>query len=256
MTRKTPPEAKTRKRPARPAASRGALTPESRAAIAHLKQAVAGGRPWHLTLLEAVGMWTSPWESYRGRVHEYVVGNEAFDLYALARRLASEVRDQIPAAQLRRFLQEGRFPQEVTEAEMRSLVGPTKLTGLMNYWYGVALEGALLAAVRDEVRKERLGRGIRSQAGIAEAAFIRVYGHTRQDLHSQFLLTLNGDHRRGETSEESKAFAYWLFKHRVNASEKAKVASDTRKALLWLQHRNPEPLYTLLEGLALIENSR
>jgi hypothetical protein len=33
---------------------------------------------------------------------------------------------------------------------------------------------------------------------------------------------------------ELKEFAYWRFKYRLKTCEKAKVASDSRKALLWL----------------------
>jgi hypothetical protein len=36
-----------------------------------------------------------------------------------------------------------------------------------------------------------------------------------------------------------KEFAYWRFKYRLKTSEKARVASDTRKALDWLGRRGP-----------------
>jgi hypothetical protein len=34
---------------------------------------------------------------------------------------------------------------------------------------------------------------------------------------------------------EMKEFTYWCFKYRVKQCEKAKVASDTNKALQWLR---------------------
>ncbi len=34
---------------------------------------------------------------------------------------------------------------------------------------------------------------------------------------------------------ELKEFTYWLFKHRLKQCDKAKVASDTKKALDWLR---------------------
>jgi hypothetical protein len=34
-----------------------------------------------------------------------------------------------------------------------------------------------------------------------------------------------------------KEFIYWLFQYRVHQSEKARVASDTKKALNWLRHQ-------------------
>ena len=36
------------------------------------------------------------------------------------------------------------------------------------------------------------------------------------------------------TYGELKAFTYWLFKYRMNQSDPARVASDTRKALVQL----------------------
>jgi hypothetical protein len=35
--------------------------------------------------------------------------------------------------------------------------------------------------------------------------------------------------------DELKEFTYWLFKYRVKHSEKSRVASDTKKALLYMQ---------------------
>jgi hypothetical protein len=35
---------------------------------------------------------------------------------------------------------------------------------------------------------------------------------------------------------DMKEFHYWLFKYRLKRSEKPKIASDTRKALVYLQH--------------------
>jgi len=35
-----------------------------------------------------------------------------------------------------------------------------------------------------------------------------------------------------------KEFTYWLFKYRLKHCDKARVASDTKKALDWLNGRN------------------
>ncbi|MSQ11873.1 MAG: hypothetical protein EXR48_04180 [Dehalococcoidia bacterium] len=236
------------------------LTAESFEALRHLRQGVAAKRPWHLVLLEAVGMWTSPGEVLRGQERQYLVAGEAFDLLTLAQRLGEEVAEGIPQVEWRAFLVHGRFPQPVEEEDFRALLGSAKVKGLLNYWYGVALEGALQAAVRDEMRKERLSVGMRTQAGVADHAFRRIYGATRGLLLQQFrqagseeAVAVNGGGLAAKAGQSPKAFLYWLFKLRVRESEKARVASDTRKALLWLQRRRPEPLLTMMQGLALAE---
>lgn len=229
------------------------LTTESVEALEHLRKGMVEGRAWPVVLLESLGMWTSPYEVVGGRRRQYLIENEAFDLMLLADRLLREVRGQVPHAEWRRFSQSGRFPLELAEEEFRAILGDAKVRGLLNYWYGVALEGALLSAVRDEVRKERLGKGVKSQDGLTEAAFVRIYGAARTELLEQFREKRNGAALPEGGAAETKAFTYWLFKLRVDVNEKAKVASDTRKALLWLQRRHPEPLLGLLSGLALLE---
>ncbi len=229
------------------------LTPESLEALDHLRAGLVVGRPWPVVLLEALGMWTSPSEMFQGRRRQYLVENEAFDLMALAERLGQEVADLVPAPEWRQFSLRGRFPMEIAEEDLRTLLGTAKVKGLLNYWYGVALEGALQAAVRDEVRKERMGVGIRSQAGVADAAFMRIYGAMQGQLLQTFREQRSGFEVSSGDAAESKAFTYWLFKLRVNESEKTKVASDTRKALQWLRRRHPEPLLGLLPGLTLLE---
>jgi uncharacterized protein YggL (DUF469 family) len=41
--------------------------------------------------------------------------------------------------------------------------------------------------------------------------------------------------RKSLTLDELKEFTYWLFKYRVKRSERSRVASDTKKALLKMQ---------------------
>jgi hypothetical protein len=38
---------------------------------------------------------------------------------------------------------------------------------------------------------------------------------------------------------ELKEFTYWLFKYRLKHNDKERVASDTRKALDWVQRHGP-----------------
>ncbi|MBM3946212.1 MAG: hypothetical protein FJ315_02275, partial [SAR202 cluster bacterium] len=189
-----------------------ALTPESREALAHLRKGIAQGRAWAVVLLESLGMWTSPHELVEGRHRQYLLENEAFDLMLLAERLGREIKDRVPPSEWQRFSQSGRFPVDLEEEEFRAILGDAKVKGLLNYWYGVSLEGALQAAARDEVRKERLGRGLKSQHGLSDAAFLRIYGATRTALLAQFRQQREDAPLPENSAEETKAFTYWLFK--------------------------------------------
>jgi len=44
---------------------------------------------------------------------------------------------------------------------------------------------------------------------------------------------------------ELKEFTYWLFKYRIKNTDKERVASDTRKALNWVnRHGLPQRLFS------------
>ena len=70
---------------------------------------------------------------------------------------------------------------------------------------------------------------------IAEEAFRRIYSEDRDTLLKRFRCDKGRSNLSSTTLTEQKEFAYWLFKYRVRQCEKAKIASDTRKALDYLQ---------------------
>ncbi|MSP79216.1 MAG: hypothetical protein EXR67_06690 [Dehalococcoidia bacterium] len=229
------------------------LTTESVQALEHLRSGVAAGRPWHIVLLEAISMWTSPREVVDGKRVQYLIYGEAFDVLALAQRLGEEILDFIPAPEWRQFRLHGRFPRELAEDDFQHILGEAKLKGLLNYWYGVALEGALQSAVRDEIRKDRANVGLKSQTGLIEQTFIRIYGSPRTLLMQQYREKYQPEHEGALEPWQRKEFTYWLFRLRVDLCEKERVASDTLKAMLWLQRKHPEPLLGLLPGLVIME---
>jgi hypothetical protein len=112
-----------------------------------------------------------------------------------------------------------------------------KYRAYLNYLYGVVIEEALLSVVEEEVLKENGHLTLILGQRVEEEAYRRIY-----DAEITALLVLfrgqkgyaNGD---SMTLTEKKEFHYWLFKYRVERSEKARVASDTRKALVWLQRQ-------------------
>ena len=75
-----------------------ALTHRVPEAILHLRTMLAAGAPWHRALLEAVGRWTIPEETFEGRKYRYLLQGEAFDWLLLAERLCRRLQeDRSPA---------------------------------------------------------------------------------------------------------------------------------------------------------------
>ncbi len=204
-------------------------------AIEHLKRSVAEGKHWYIALLEAIRLWKGSEEDYKGRHYRYLIAGEAFDWLLLAERLLDEIGDAVPEREKIDLLFFDRPPLELTNQEFKELIGPAKYRAYLNFLYGVLVEEALVAAVVEELRKERSVLGITSDQDVLDKAFRRVYGESRDVLLEMFRKEKRYRRRKSLTLEELKEFTYWLFKYRVNRAERSRVASDTKKALLKMQ---------------------
>jgi hypothetical protein len=158
----------------------------------------------------------------------------------LAERLCQTVDGLLQEKEKSDFLLKGKPPLDITKEQFQELLGSTKYRQYLNYFYGVTVEEALLLSVKEEVRKEhRLAGLVREEDNTVEA-FHRIYDETQTELLKQF--------RRGKHYRcfrliplgELKEFTYWLFKYRIKHCDKSRVASDTKKALDWL-NRNGYP---------------
>jgi len=198
--------------------------------LASLRDAVQGGaQHWFAAVLQVVGDWPLAEEEVDGRAYRYLIGGEAFDWLLLAERLCETVADLTPEDEREALLLHARVPIEVTEEEFRRLLGPAKHRAHLNFLYGVQVEEALQLGVAQEVQKERLSK-VWENGHIDEEVCQRIYGAGRRELFERF-------HGHGSADGEGLSlgdlheFTYWLFKHRVNNSDPARVASDTRKGL-------------------------
>jgi hypothetical protein len=104
----------------------------------------------------------------------------------------------------------------------------------LNYFYGVTVEDALLLSIKDEVRKERHLAAIIKEEDTTAEAFQRIYAETQPVLLEQFRKEKHHRRLRSISLSELKQFTYWLFMYRVRHNDKSRVASDTKKALDWL----------------------
>jgi len=204
-------------------------------AIEHLKQAVASGKHWYLALLEAIRLWNSAEEDYKGRHLRYLINGEAFDWLLLAERLSDEISQYIPEREKINLLFFDVPPVELSKEEFKKIIGPAKYRAYLNYLYGVLVEENLIAAVVDEIRKERLTSGSTRREDILDKAYRRIYGDSQQPLLDKFRKEKRYSKRKSTNLDELKEFTYWLFKYRIKKSDKSRVASDTKKALLKMQ---------------------
>jgi hypothetical protein len=202
--------------------------------IAEFRRTVArGDEHWFTALLRAVREWPLPAEVTGGREYRYLVGGEAFDWLLLAERLCGEIEGLAPDDEVDALLFHGTLPLETTEDELQQLLG-AKAAAYRNFYYGVIVEAALQQAVECEALKERQSR-VWENGALDDEVCQRIYGSTRRDL-----LALYREKNGLPSSDEMSLaglneFTYWLFKYRVNNSDPARTASDTRKGVAHLE---------------------
>jgi hypothetical protein len=203
--------------------------------IADLREATAAGdQHWFLALMAAVRNWPLPSETVGEREYRYLVGGEAFDWILLAERLLDEVRGLVPEEEADALLFEERLPIELSEAEFQQLLG-AKYKAHLNFVYGVRIEGALKIAVSEEVRKEHSGSRIWENGHADDEAFARIYGRPREEMLSEFRAAAGIEDPEWLSLGELAEWRYWLFQYRIKSCDPARVASDTRKGLAFLQ---------------------
>jgi hypothetical protein len=204
-------------------------------AIKGLKSAIAEGRNWYLSLLEAVRLWTSSEEDYEGRHYQYLVDNEAFDWLVLTERLCEELDGLIPEKERLDLLFFGIPPVELSIDEFKNLIGVSKYRGHLNYFYGILVERFLLLSVMEEIRKKKRVSGLNNDNGVVDEAHQSIYGATQSALLKLFRSERRYPHFRSIRLSELNEFTYWLFKYRMKTRDKSCVASDTNKALTKLR---------------------
>ena len=199
--------------------------------IRNLAQAITGGKHWYIALLEAIGRWSSAEETHNGRVYRYLVAGEAFDWLLLAERLCEAVDGLLPGDEKDSLLFQGKPPLSLNPEQVKELIGRGKYNQYLNYFYGITVEKALILAVQEEVHKERGVLGYSGERVAVNETYRRIYGATKAVLLKRFRRQMGYPQLKSVTLTELKEFTYWLFQYRLEQCDKAKVASDTKKAL-------------------------
>ncbi len=217
------------------------ITPIDDAAIRYFRQELENGKHWYLALLETIKKWQSTEETYQGRYYRYLIDDSALDWMLLAERICDSVGNLIPEEEKQTLLLQNRPPLDITNDRFRELVGELRYSQYLNYYYGVTIERALILAVQEEVRKERRLAGLAQEEDNTGQAYLRVYGDTEENLLAKFRKQKHYRRLKSIRLDELKEFTYWLFQFRVRHSEKPRVASDTKKALDWVQRNGFSP---------------
>jgi hypothetical protein len=211
-----------------------ALAEDDRA-IRHLQQAIVTGQHWYLALLEAIGLWTKAEETHNGRTYCYLIAGEAFDWLLLAERLCESVDGLLPEDEKIALLFHGEPPLNLSPEKFKELIGSPKYHQYLNYFYGITVEEAAVLTVEEEVYKERCASGYFRHQDTTNEAYRRIYGSTKAILLRHFRRDQGYPQLKSISLTELKEFTYWRFKYRLDHCDKAKVASDTKKALNWLK---------------------
>lgn len=206
------------------------------AVIKHFQADLASGKNWYIAVLEAIGLWTYETEDIQGHHYQYLIEGEAFDWLLLVERLCDTVEGLIPEEEKLDLILRGKPPLEITSEEFKKLIGDNKYHQYLNYYYGITVEEALVQAVREEVRKEKRSNGHSYRREKEEdEIYLKVYDETEALLLKSFRREKHYQLLGGSNITELKEFTYWRFKYRLKTCEKARVASDTNKALEWLR---------------------
>lgn len=201
-------------------------------ALAGFQRALDDGGDWPAAMLEAIAGWEVAEEDVDGRSYRYLIGGEAFDWLLLAERLCAVADGAIPPDEREQLLFFGRLPREIDADEFKHAIGDAKHRAHLNYLYGIAVEEALQLVAEEEVLKDhRSCVWRRNEVSVEHRVFEQLYGKNGDEMLAAFREERSLPAGDDMAYSELREFTYWLFKYRVNQSDPARVASDTRKAL-------------------------
>jgi hypothetical protein len=218
--------------------------PPEEEAIRHLRDSITTGKHWYLALLETVQLWQIPEEKVGRRKYKYIIGGDAFDWLLLAERLCRTIDEMLPEEEKHSLLFNGKPPIEIDTDEFKRLIGEQKYQQHLNFFYGITVEEILLQVVEDEVRKEQSLDYIGDES-ITNEAYKRIYDLTQPEMLKLFKHEKGYHHLHEIDMTILKEFTYWCFKYRVKTCDKARIASDTKKALAWLKEKTNKNLQGL-----------
>ncbi|MBG7616773.1 MAG: hypothetical protein IZT57_00170 [Chloroflexi bacterium] len=203
-------------------------------AIKHFRKSVGEGKHWYISLLEATRLWQDKEDVIDGRRYCYLIEDEALDCLLIAERICGCCSDLIPPGEMENYLFKDTPPIDIATAKFKELIGEDKYRQHLNFFYGVVVEQNLFLAVQKEIRKENQPLVHKTDNKTINEAFCRIYDSSVEEMLKLFCHQKHRRHIHSLKLSEFNEFCYWLFKYRLRNCDKDKVASDTKKALRFI----------------------
>lgn len=205
---------------------------------------------WKPIFLGTVAAWPKQNERANGETFHYFIGGEAFNWKRLAERIATQLDEEnhtaVPSSDLFEWLETTGVFGRMPEQKFQRILGVDAWRAHLNYFYGVHIEQCLIAAVQSRVQKRRYSKGLPPSDDASDRAYLGLYEETEETLWDQFLdeNSLRLSDLIAESPEETRTialdeeFTYWLFKRRIEYTNAAQVAAETRRGLDMLARIN------------------
>ena len=209
--------------------------------INSMANSIEAGISWPDALLNTISNWRTSEETFKDRKFQYFISEEAFDLFLLAERICActKIKQLIPTNEIENLIVQNKFPSFFDYNQIKAILGFEKYRAHMNFFYGITVEEALQLATELEIYKNKTSVGISNSIVTLEEIFNKIYGDSDLNLIKQFFKSKNKRSKKKFTLTEYKELTYWLFKYRLRNSDKAKLASDTKKAIKQLKFMEP-----------------
>ena len=231
--------------------SEGDVETNRRQLLDHLIQQVEDEPSnWKPIFLGTVAAWPKQNERTNGETFHYFIGGEAFNWKRLAERIATQLDEEnhttVPPSDLFEWLETTGVFGGMPEQQLQRILGVDAWRAHLNYFYGVHIEQCLIAAVQSRVQKRRYSNGLPPSDDASDRAYLGLYEETEETLWDQFLdeNSLRLSDLIAESPEETRTialdeeFTYWLFKRRIEYTNAAQVAAETRRGLDMLARIN------------------
>ena len=191
---------------------------------------------WQKLLFDVIRDWGLSKEKFSTNQINYLIGGEAFNWKTLAVRIASQSKYLSKYEKFWNWIIESGSDGDIPEKELKDLLGYEKYRAHLSYFYGVIVEQALISSVEDSQVKKIISAGILSNEEEINSVYNIIYGDTREHLWQIFRMEYQIDILNTSfTISDEESFIYWLFKLRLQNSDPARIASDTKQGLIKLQ---------------------
>tara|TARA_B100000519_G_C14260930_1_gene447939 strand:+ start:11853 stop:12599 length:747 start_codon:yes stop_codon:yes gene_type:complete len=191
---------------------------------------------WKQLLFDVIREWKLSNEKFSTNQINYLICGEAFNWKTLAIRLASQSKNLSTNEEFWKWINESDHNGGISETDLNDFLGYEKFRAHLSYFYGVIVEQALIASVEYSEIKKKISSGMLSNVEEIKSVYNIIYGDSREHLWQIFRMEYQIDIFNTSFSvSDEESFVYWLFKLRLQNSDPARIASDTKQGLIKLE---------------------